>query len=190
MKTVIPEYKEQNDHWEKVDYIFHHGKDVSISRQVRPIAKTTYMYNSIRQKDNDRLREMEFIVIRFPKRLKPDYSSDFYLHLRGAFYHQWEESGDDVELLLHEGNIQRALKGLEKEGVYRLDMKVYPDIREGLYLPHYRHANRFWQRCLNFITILLSVPQGIGMLIKEVYDDRKEKRKIEKEKSVKPDVQI
>lgn len=190
MKTVIPEYTEQNDHWEKVDYIFHHRKDVSISRQVRPIAEHTNIYNSISQNQKNRLTEMEFIVIRFPKRLKPDYSSDFYLDLRRAFYHQWEESGDDVELLLHEGNIQRALKGLAKAGVYRLDKKVYPDIREGLYLPHYRNPSRFWQRCLNFITISLSVPHGIGMLIKEAYDKRKEKRKIEKEKSVKPDVQI
>lgn len=181
MKTVIPEYTEPCTYHDRMDFIFHHGQDVSISRQVRPISTTTNMYNSIRQKD--RLTEMEFIVIRFPKHLKPDYSSDFYLYLRSAFYHQWEDDGDDVELLLHEGNIQRSLKGLEKEGLYRLDMKVHPDIRQGWYLPHYLDATRFWQKCVNFITILLSVPHGIGMLVKEVMDDRKEKRKLKQERA-------
>ena len=187
MKTVIPEYKELNDHWEKVDYIFHHGKDVSISRQVRPLAENANIYSGIK---SDPLTEMEFIVIRFPKHLKPDYSSDFYSSLRRVFYHQWEDAGDDIELLLHEGNSWRVLNGLEEAGVFRFDTKVYPNFKEGLYLPHYRYASKFWQKGLNFVTIVLSIPQVTGMLIKEVYVDRKEKRKNSKEKSVKPDVQI
>ena len=183
MKTVIPEFTEPTIYHDEMDYIFHHEPTVSISRQVRPLAETTYMYTSIGQEDSDRVREMELIVIRFPKHLEPDYSSGLYTALRSAFYHQWLDDGEYVELLLHEGNIIRALRELEKAGVYRLDMKVYADIRQGLYLPHYRYASRFWQRCLNFITITLSVPHGIAMLVKEVYDDRKEKREIKEERA-------
>lgn len=175
MKTVIPEYAEPSPYHDRMDFIFHHGQAVSISRQVRPISQTTNMYNSIQQKD--RMTEMEYIVIRFPKHLKPDYSSDLYLSLRAVFYHEWINAGDDVELLLHEGNMTRVLWELEKEGVFRMDMKVYADASQGLYLPHYRNPSRFWQKCLNVVTVTLSIPQAMGMLVKEVYDDRKKSEK-------------
>lgn len=171
MKTVIYEYKEPAPYHDKIDFIIHHGADISVSRQIRPLHAKMRMYSG---GDPEPLRELEFVVVRFPKSLKAELSTDFYMNLKRVFYHQWEDAGEDTELLLHEGNMGRALEGLAEAGVFRLDTKVYPDFSNGLYLPHYRNPTRLWQRGLNFVTITLSIPQGIGMLIKEESQKRKQ----------------
>lgn len=184
MKTIISILEKPVEPHERQDGIFYHPKDVSISWQIRPLPKTTNMYH-YRDGIKERITELNVMVIRFPKHLKPEASSELYYALRTVFYFQWVEAGDDVELLLHEGLAVRVFWALAKEGIFRFSIKEYPNVKEARYFPVYQNSVKLWQKAVNVITITSCIPHLIVLTAIEEMEKKKKKKErlleIEKE---------
>lgn len=88
LKTIIPELTEPDIYNERIDYIFRHKKEVSIFRQVSPLSENSRIFSGRYQDGKSPLVEMELIVIRFPKTMKPDKPNELYRELQKTFHFQ------------------------------------------------------------------------------------------------------
>lgn len=76
-------------------------------------------------------------------------------------------------MLLHEGNIQRVLRCLEQQGLFRLDILVHRNVQEGIYLPYYLHTSSVWKRVWTVTALVLHIPHVTYSVIKEDWERKK-----------------
>lgn len=173
MKTIIPYLGETTPHQDKTDCIFYHDNNVSITREIRSVPEKLSAFSYIDGVET-KLKEMSFIVIRFPKSVKEELTTHVYKRLRDLFYFQWGEAEEDSELMIHDGHPASGLfLELEKVGLFRYSEKLYPHFQDARYISYYRYPSTLLQKTINFFSITTCIPHAIVLMIKDARDDKK-----------------
>lgn len=176
MKTILPVNRNYGGTCERVDFIFYHDAEVSIVRALRPVAASTYLYKPIEHHKSERVQEMEFVVVRFPKHMKPNDPTALQSALSRLFYVQWQEVDEQtLELQLDGANLSKTFIELERAGIFRFALKAHADFSSGQYLPHYRQTACFGHHLVNVLTMTLSIPHVLGILVNDSRKRRKGK---------------
>ena len=174
MKTIISYYEEPSLYTDKTDSIFYHDKDVSITREIRPLPKKVAIQRWIDGKET-KLDEMSFIVIRFSKSVKKELPYSVFTSLHKLFYFQWGESGDNSELMVHDGIQATGLfLELEETGLFRYVEKVHPSLKDAQYVPFYRYSTNIFQKTITFLGMMASIPHVIVLATKESREAKSE----------------